>query len=88
MVGDIFSQIYEQRFAASLAGKILNTEKQIASKGDLLKKMATEVTHPDDYFKFMAERSSDIKNLYQKQSRLARGLSTGYMALTQSSDVY
>jgi hypothetical protein len=88
MVGDIFSQIYEQRFAASLAGKILNTEKQIASKGDLLKKMAAEVTHPDDYFKFMAERSSDIKNLYQKQSRLARGLSTGYMALTQSSDVY
>jgi hypothetical protein len=36
MIGDVFSQIYEQRYAASLAGKILKSEKTIAKALDEL----------------------------------------------------
>jgi hypothetical protein len=42
----------------------------------------------DDFFNVVAKNSPDLKALSEKQSKLAKQLSLGYMALTQSSEVY
>jgi hypothetical protein len=42
----------------------------------------------DEFFSVLAKNSPEIVALAEKQSKLARALSTGYMALTQSSNVY
>lgn len=96
IVGDVFSQIYEQRAAASIAGKIIGSEKNtINLMKDLQKKYGNEAliaqlngTKAEDFFSVVARNSSKMKQLSERQSKLAKQLSLGYMALTQSSEVY
>jgi hypothetical protein len=62
---------------------------------DLQKKYGNEAliaqlngTKAEDFFSVVARNSSKMKQLSERQSKLAKQLSLGYMALTQSSEVY
>lgn len=96
IVGDVFSQIYEQRAAAKIAGTLLNSEQKTSKLvKELQEKYGTQAfvaqlngTKMDDFFNVVAKNSPDLKALSEKQSKLAKQLSLGYMALTQSSEVY
>lgn len=96
IVGDVFSQIYEQRAAASIAGKLLKSEQKTAKLvKELQEQYGTEAlvaqlngTNIDDFFGVVAKNSTKLKQFTERQSKLAKQLSLGYMALTQSSDVY
>jgi hypothetical protein len=85
-VGDIFSQIYEQRAAAKFAGEILKTESELKKQQNIFRNLKPE--EAEDIFTAATNRSKKIQDLFKRQSKLARQLSTGYMALTQSSEVY
>lgn len=99
IVSDVFSQIYEQRAAASLSKlfyKTADTEKlnQLKNITDEALKgaiYAGKVTDKKQAIQ-IAERafSKGLENSgnLMKQSKLAKSLSLGYMALSQSSNVY
>ena len=100
MVGDVFAQIYQQRAAASLS-KIFKSNnltsveaKEIerfqqtmlpklleASKNGLVK-------DPTKFWKEAVNLNPAMKAIAERQSKLAKTLSLGYMALTSASDVY
>ena len=99
MVSDVFSQIYEQRAAASLSKLFYRTKE-----ADYLKKLSDKTTelmtdavyggfitskHEAEEIAKKAMMKSVAKHAEDSsRSRLAKNLSLGYMALTQSVDVY
>lgn len=100
MVGDVFSQIYQQRAAASLSKlfKYNNLNKieadevakfQAKFQNQLL--AATEkglVKDPIKFWKESVNLNPAMKAIAKRQSELSKSLSLGYMALTSASDVY
>lgn len=103
MVGMVFSQIYEQRAAASLSKYLMNTNKmeaEIAKKyGSTIQKIQQEAIQelgkgkldPSDFAKIQKAVNAkvpELQSLYKKQSELSKSLSLSYMALTSTSDVY
>jgi hypothetical protein len=42
----------------------------------------------EDFFSVLAHKSPELVQLAEKQQKLAKQLSLGYMALTQSAEVY
>lgn len=96
IVGDVFAQIYEQRAAASFAGKFLKTKQKTEEAvktlsqthlGDALQAQMSGI-NVDDFFSVLAQKSPKLVELAERQSKLAQKLSIGYMALTQSAEVY
>jgi hypothetical protein len=94
LVGDVFSQIYEQRAAASLSQLVYkinspayaNKLKEIA-----VKKLSTSVGEglvTDNADDIMMKAMSKVNEIESKRNNLAKSLSLGYMALTQSSSIY
>jgi hypothetical protein len=96
IVGDVFAQIYEQRAAASIAGKLLKSQQKTAqaiknlSQTHLNEAMRAQMAGLDaeDFFSAIAKNAKPLTELAEQQSKLAKQLSLGYMALTQSSEVY
>lgn len=100
MVGDIFSQIYEQRAAASLAkliyrgDKLMNEQTQKMAMG-INQKLINEALEGKidfndigDLSKAAMEKIPALKSVIEKQSQMSKALSLGYMALTSTSDIY
>lgn len=99
LVSDVFSQIYEQRAAASISKLFYKTAD--ADKLNQLKTITDEtlksgiaagrITTKKEAVE-IAERAfaKGLENSGEalKQSKLAKSLSLGYMALSQSSNVY
>lgn len=102
MVGDVFSQIYEQRAAAKMASKFLQAEKKATQNiKQLTEKYSDEIM---DFMKatggnptteqmntFVATlylKSPEFAKLAKQEQKLAKTASLGYMALTQAVDVY
>ena len=94
MVSDVFSQIYEQRAAASVSklffkskdAKYLEKLSTIAAK-----EVSTTGVALDDAKAIASraiERSLASQSAASRQSTVAKALNLGYMALTQSADVY
>lgn len=101
MTGDIFSQIYEQRAAATLSHLIMkpSLNKISGKNAELLKKVDMELAQSAMAGKIDIKDFEKLRNLAIKkipeldsviktQSKLAKSLSLGYMALTQSADIY
>lgn len=99
MISDVFSQIYEQRAAASLSklfyktadAERLNRLKQITDESLKNGILAGKITTKKEAIE-IAERAfakgMESSGTLMKQSKLAKSLSLGYMALSQSSNVY
>ncbi|MGV8961984.1 MAG: hypothetical protein ACOH2V_01205 [Candidatus Saccharimonadaceae bacterium] len=103
MAADVFSQIYEQRAAASLS-KIFKAPQQAAIDariGELTKGVNEE--YIKNSFKVMGKMSDEsiaavhgnimnklpeLKKLYEEQSHMAKALNLGYMALVTTGDIY
>ena len=100
LVGDIFSQIYQQRAMASIskylkANDLSSVEKEMVDK--LRKKYTMDmmegtakglVKDPIKFYQEMVALSPELKVISERQSKLAKSLSLGYMALTSTADVY
>ena len=99
MVSDVFAQIYEQRAAASLSKLFYRS-----SEADYLKKLSSkteEIMTKAAYSGFIGSKkeaediakSAMLKSVAKNaedssRSKLAKALNLGYMAMTQSADVY
>jgi len=98
LTASIFSQIYEQRAAASLATLFtkVNNPKYIESLAKVATKelegaaMAGTITKgtAENIAKTTFSKIPGVAAKSQKQSDLAKSLSLGYMALTSTADVY
>ena len=101
IVGDVFSQLYEQRAAASLSLLIKRTD--LKDLDDISKKALLKINSDlsNELLKnkigleeALGLRDAAIKKIPQlervleQQNKLAKSLSLGYMALTQSSSIY
>lgn len=97
MVGGIFSQIYEQRAAASLstlfskankdeygklAGKAFEEIGKGVKAGHIVEDTAEGIAAK------AAIKAQELAGQSAKQSKLAKSLSLGYMALTSTADIY
>lgn len=103
MVSDIYSQIYEQRAAASLSLLFYKTkeleyldtlkdsaEKQLGKIG-LVDQLTGVVRKDSDYTKIAqaaAGKIQELSSVNKKRSILAKDLNLAYMAMTQSADIY
>ena len=101
-VSDIFAQLYQMRAAGSLSKLFVNyngAEKKAFE--NFMKKHSNEVSgliangtiKPTQegvvgFFKDIAAQTPELKALMDKQSKMSRALSMGYMALITSGDVY
>ena len=99
LVSDVFSQIYEQRAAASLSklfykvndaetlkkieATTLETIKDAVFAGKITDRKQAELIAKRAFNKGLESSAESMK-----RSVLAKNLSLGYMALTQASDVY
>lgn len=99
MVTDVFSQIYEQRAAASISklfykaedAKYMSQLEESANKVLSQAVMAGKVTSKAEMEALVGAASRKVAGLAEtasKRSALAANLSLGYMALTQAGDVY
>lgn len=101
IVGDVFSQLYEQRAAASLSllikkvdlNKLGDAEKTILTKinadlGDQLLKNKLSLEQALDLRDAAIKKVPQLQSILEERNKLAKSLSLGYMALTQSSAVY
>lgn len=103
MVTSVFSQIYEQRAAASLSKYIKNPQNAMIEKKILeLTKGATD-EYINQGVKLLGKvdevglkavhanlmtKIPGLKELYKKQSEMAKALNLGYMALITTGDIY
>lgn len=99
LVSDVFGQIYEQRAAASLS-KIFyksNETEYLAKLSDKVNKSLTNaalsgkiksVEQAEKLAKSAYQKIASVSEADKKRSALAKSLSLGYMAMTQSADVY
>jgi hypothetical protein len=100
MVGDIFSQIYEQRAAASLSKLIYRADTAMTAK---TQQMATKINQKliqdalegkiklddiDDLSKAAMDKIPELQSLIKSQSQMSKALSLGYMAITSTSEIY
>ena len=100
MVGDIFTQIYEQRAAASLSKLIMRSDKLM---DDTTKRLALKVNQEilDEALKgkidfkdieklsrAAMEKIPSLKSVIDKQSQMSKAFSLSYMALTSTGDIY
>lgn len=99
MVSDVFSQIYEQRAMASLSKLFYKSQdveklKQLkditdnAMKEAIIAGKITDKGQAMDIATRAFQKAVDVSGEGMKRSLLAQRLNLGYMALTQSSDVY
>lgn len=102
MIGDVFAQIYEQRAAAKMASKLLGAEKKaMGSIDEMVSKHKDDYVDfiiqtggkptPEQtqiFFQTLYENTPEFVKLAKKERQLAKAASLGYMALTQSVDVY
>jgi len=98
MISQIFGQIYEQRAAASLSKlfyktnnkKYLETlsEKTAEPLANAIKAGNITGENVESISGAAMKKAAELSGASEKRSKLAKGLSLGYMALTQSSDVY
>jgi hypothetical protein len=98
MVSSIFSQIYEQRAAASLSKLFykVNDKKYMENLATLAQKNAVEgalagkipIEQVEDVARMAFMKGYENTASSVQRSKLAKNLSLGYMALTQSSNVY
>ena len=101
MVGDIFSQIYEQRAAASLSKLITrNKELKFSDKHkELITKINDGIIKDVMAGKIGWDKASEVANIakskipeladfYNARSNLSRSFSLGYMALTSTGQIY
>lgn len=103
-LSDIFGQLYQMRAAASLSNlynlRYSKQERKIAenfaekfgAEYAILKSQNPKAFKDTDSLKNiwqeLAQNSPEMKKIIDKQTRLSKSLSLGYMALTSSSDVY
>jgi hypothetical protein len=101
MVSSIFSQLYEQRAAASLS-KVFMRSKELAlieKQGQLASKIGQEVDfaritgavtkeQSEVMAKAAMQKLPALKSFQEAQSALSKSLSLGYMALSTTSDIY
>lgn len=100
MIADTFGQVHMQRAAASLSKNFVNAEKLIDPK---TKELATKVNSEimtdflkskisksaaDDLVKAAMKKIPELESVIERQGKLAKSLSLGYMALTSTADVY
>jgi hypothetical protein len=101
MVGDIFSQIYEQRAAASLATLLKKPSmRKLSDKGEEIARRVDQQLAGElmagklSIDEAIALKRKALGNLPEyasamsAQSKLAKSLSLSYMSLLQSADVY
>ena len=102
MIGDVFSQIYEQRAAAKMATKLMQAEKKsLAQLSNLQETHQKEImdfmiahggqpTMEDTqkFFMKLYKSTPEYNKLASTERFLAKSASLGYMALTQAEDVY
>ena len=101
MVASTFSQIYEQRAAASLAKVFmkngstkLSKEGEILAKGlneEMIKGLSSGKIAIADFESVRANammKVPELKAFLEKQSSLSKALNLGYMAMTSSADTY
>lgn len=103
MVSDIYSQIYEQRAAASLS-LLFYKSKEVdyleklkgAAEKDLgrlaMIDKITGIERPDIGYEKLAQKAAskiqELSDVNKKRSLLAKDLNLAYMAMTQSADIY
>ena len=100
LVSDIFSQIYQQRAAASVSKWFKNTDLTKAEK-ELIQNYTAKyaedfigaskkglVKNPKEFYQQMINLNPELKAISKRQSKLAKQLSLGYMALTTTGDIY
>lgn len=101
MVSSVFSQLYEQRAAASLAmiikkpsmniweGKAKEVAEGISKElgEDLMKGKVTMKTLTEA-FEVAKAKIPQLESVMKEQGHLAKSLSLGYMAITSTSDIY
>lgn len=104
LVGDIFGQLYQMRAAASLSNLFAKnmTKSQKKSYENFVNKFGAQwakfkeanpqlSNNPDEFYnlwKELASNTPEMKSIIDKQTKLSKQLSLGYMALTSSADVY
>lgn len=102
IVSSIFSQIYEQRAAASLAmiikkpsmniweGKAKEIGKELSAKlgEDLAKGKITDPKMFNEAYEIAKAKIPQLASVVKEQGALAKSLSLGYMAITSTSDIY
>ena len=100
MVSDIFSQIYEQRAAASLS-KLIYRGDELSNKAAqemaqkinqklLLDAVEQKIKIEDipELSKAAMAKIPELQSIINKQSQMSKALSLGYMALTSTGDIY
>ncbi len=100
MVGDIFSQIYEQRAAASLSKLIYRGDKLMNAQTTKMaekinKKLVQDALEGkikfddiNDLSKAAMEKIPELQSVIKSQSQMSKALSLGYMAITSTGDIY
>lgn len=103
LVSDVYSQIYEQRAAASLSKivyKINNkeymddltkiAEKQLGSLAisDQIKGISRTKSNYERIGRAAGEKMQSLSGLEKQRTKLAKSLSLSYMAMTQSAEMY
>ena len=97
MVTGIFSQIYEQRAMASLSHYMVNTKRLKDARVSELQRKATKSAlnsakkygiDPYEAINTAVNALPELQQAYAKQSKIAKALSLGYMALISTDDVY
>ena len=99
MVSDVFSQIYEQRAAASLSklfykvNDVEHLDKLKSLTDDAMKSAvyAGKITSKEQAEKIASRaftKAYEASAANSKRSQLAKALNLGYMAMTQSASVY
>lgn len=100
MVSDIFTQLYEQRAVASLSKIIMRGDKLME---DTTKRLAVKINQElldsavkgkiafeeiPELAKVAMSKIPQLQSVLEKQSKLSKALSLGYMALTSTGDIY
>lgn len=98
LVSSIFSQIYEQRAAASISKMFykINDPKYAEQLTEIAKKQLLKGTvsgaitaeNAAEIGQIGMSKVAELANLGVKQSNLAKSLSLGYMALTSTGEIY
>lgn len=100
IVGDVFSQLYEQRAAASLSMLLKRPSTSLSAKSEsLLKKINEELGTDLVRGKITLDKAEELRDMAMRKlpefqrminarSQMAKSLSLSYMALTQSAEVY
>ena len=102
-VADIFAQLYQMRSAAALSKlSMLDWDSANAKAyknfmqthgqevGNLIRtgKLKPDKKSMSEFWKDIADKTPELKAVIDKQSKLSRGLSMGYMTMITASDVY